>query len=59
MKKSRTNYLRVYHSWCSELKETPSPDAEMQSDEILEKMIQELIQKHDTLPFEEKKRNNE
>ena len=52
MRNSRkVDYLRAYLSWCKEFKEEPVPQAEMMSNEALKEKIEELLEKHNDLPF--------
>lgn len=50
----RTNYLKLYKSWCRDLKETPVPEVDMLSDSQLIIEIDKLLVKHDCLPFTDK-----
>lgn len=47
----RADFLKIYLSWCNELKEIPVPEAGMLTNEALEKKIEELLEKHNELPF--------
>lgn len=47
----RTNYLKAYKSWCRDLNEEPSKDADMLSDYQLIQAIDKLLIKYDCLPF--------